>query len=103
VLEPGHREVAAIEQGGYFGEMSLLSGEPRSATVLARGDASVLELDASLFRKLGAADPQVIESIGLAAVARRLELDHIRESATSTATAELPATFLSRMRKFLHL
>jgi small-conductance mechanosensitive channel/CRP-like cAMP-binding protein len=103
VLEPGHREVARIAKGGYFGEMSLLSGEPRSATVVARGDASVLELDAELFRKLGAADPQAIENIGLAAVARRVELDQVRDSAASTATVEAPATFLSRMRKFLHL
>jgi small-conductance mechanosensitive channel/CRP-like cAMP-binding protein len=103
VLEPGHREVARIEKGGYFGEMSLLSGEPRSATVVARGDASVLELDADLFRKLGAADPQAIEHIGLAAVARRVELEQIRESAASTAPEEAPATFLGRMRRFLRI
>ncbi len=101
VLDPGHREVATIEAGGYFGEMSLLSGAPRTATVVARGDAVVMELDADLFRKLGAADPQAIESIGLAAVTRRVELDHIRDSAASTAVTEAPATFLSRMRKFL--
>ena len=35
VLEPARQEVARIERGGYFGEMSLLTGEPRSATVLA--------------------------------------------------------------------
>jgi CRP-like cAMP-binding protein len=37
VLEPDRREVARTERGGYFGEMSLLTGAPRSATVLARG------------------------------------------------------------------
>ena len=35
---PARQEVARIERGGYFGEMSLLTGEPRSATVLAVGD-----------------------------------------------------------------
>jgi CRP-like cAMP-binding protein len=103
VLEPGRREVARIEKGGYFGEMSLLNGEPRSASVLARGDAAVLELDASIFRKLAAADPETIEEIGVAAMTRRLELNQIRESAASTTVIEVPATFIARMRKFLRL
>ena len=103
VLEPERREVATIEEGGYFGEMSVLSGEPRSATVVARGDAAVLELDADLFRKLGASDPAAIEDIAVAAMTRRIELNEIRESAASTAVAEAPATFVSRMRRFLRL
>ena len=35
VLEPDRREVAVIESGGYFGEMSLLTGDARSASVIA--------------------------------------------------------------------
>jgi small-conductance mechanosensitive channel len=103
VLEPDRREVAVIQQGGYFGEMSLLTGEPRTATVVARGDAEVLEVDAELFHAIGAADPQAVERIGLAAMARRLELDSIRDAAKNTVVADFPATFLSRMRKFLRL
>jgi CRP-like cAMP-binding protein len=103
VLEPGHREVATIEKGGYFGEMSLLSGEPRSATVVARGDVSVLELDAALFRRLAAVDPKAIEDVGVAAMTRRIQLNQVRESAASTAVVEVPATFIARMRKFLRL
>ncbi len=52
------RRWRSIEAGGYFGEMSLLTGDARSASVVARGDTSVLELDAELFRALGAADPE---------------------------------------------
>src|SRR4029079_19504717 len=50
VLGPQRQEVALIGRGGYFGEMSLLTGEPRSATVLATGDVAVVEIDAELFR-----------------------------------------------------
>jgi small-conductance mechanosensitive channel len=103
VLEPGRREVAAIEKGGYFGEMSLLTGDPRSATVLARGDTSVLELDAAVFRALGAADPKAVEEIGLAAHNRRAELEQIRDAAQNAVVADVPATFLGRMKKFLGL
>ena len=38
VLEPDRRPVATIEKGGYFGEMSLLTGDARTATVIAIGD-----------------------------------------------------------------
>ena len=103
LLEPDRREVAVIEAGGYFGEMSLLTGDARSASVVARGDTAVLELDAELFRALGAADPQAIEEIGLAAVTRRAQLAQIRDSTQNAAAADAPATFLGRMKKFLRL
>jgi small-conductance mechanosensitive channel len=103
LLEPERQEIATLSSGEYFGEMSLLTGEPRSATVVARGDAVVLELDAELFRKLGADSPHAVEQIGLAAVARRSELDHVKAVVRGAAVAVAPATFLSRMKKFLKL
>ena len=103
LLEPDRREVATIDRGGYFGEMSLLTGEPRTATVVARGDAVVIEIDAELFRKLGAAYPHTIEQIGVAAVTRRSELNAIRNASPGTAVADAPATFIARMKKFLRL
>ena len=101
VLEPDRREVATIEPGGYFGEMSLLTGEPRTATVVARGDTLVVEIDADLFRRLGAVSPQAVEQIGVAAVTRRTELDRVRSASPGTVVADAPASFLARMRKFL--
>lgn len=103
VLEPERREVATIERGGYFGEMSLLTGEPRTATVLARGDSSVLEVDAEVFRSLGAVNPQALEQVGVAAATRRVALDQLRAAGTGTAVADAPATFLGRMRRFLRV
>ena len=103
VLEPERRELAVIDAGGYFGEMSLLTGEPRSATVLARGEAVVLELSAQVFRRLGIESPHAVEQVGLAAVTRRSELDRARSAAKGTAVADAPATFLARMKRFLHL
>jgi small-conductance mechanosensitive channel len=103
VLDPGQREVAVTEKGGYFGEMSLLTGDPRTASVVARGDVSVLELDAEVFRALGAVDSQAVERIALAAVARRAELSQVRDAAQQAAVVDAPATLLGRMKKFLRL
>jgi small-conductance mechanosensitive channel len=101
VLEPDHRRIATTEAGGYFGEMSLLTGDPRTATVVAVGDTTVLELDAHVFRRIGAADPGAIEQVGIAAVARRVELERAHQAAKSAASVEAPDTLLGRMKKFL--
>ena len=102
-IEPGRQLVARIERGGYFGEMSLLTGEPRTATVVAEGDSVLLEIHAELFRKLAADSPHAIERIAVAAMARRGELDQVRAAARGAAVAEAPASLLSRMRRFLRL
>ena len=103
VLEPGRQEVAVIDPGGDFGEMSLLTGEPRTATVVARGEAVVLELDAAVFRRLGIESPRALEEVALAAAGRREELDRARSAVRGAELADAPATFLARMKRFLRL
>jgi small-conductance mechanosensitive channel/CRP-like cAMP-binding protein len=103
VLEPDRREIATIETGGYFGEMSLLTGDPRTATVLARGDTLVFEINADLFRRIGSTHPGAVEQVGIAAAARRVELDKVRATAVGQAVADAPTTFMDRMRRFLRL
>jgi len=103
VLEPDRREIATLEPGGYFGEMSVLTGDPRTATVLARGDTMVFEIRADLFRRLGVTHPRAVEQIGVAAAARRVELDKVRAATLGQAVVDVPATFMDRMRRFLRL
>jgi len=102
VLEPARNEVARTPAGGYFGEMSLLTGDPRTATVLAVGDVRTIEIDADLFRRLAAAHPEAIERIGVLALTRRAELEATRAAAAGR-TAVAADTLLSRMKKFLRL
>jgi small-conductance mechanosensitive channel len=102
VLEPAREEVARIQRGGYFGEMSLLTGEPRSATVLAVGDVVVVEIGADLFRRLAAVHPEAIEKVGTAAMVRRAGLEEVRTATAGAVTVET-TTLLARMKKFLRL
>jgi CRP-like cAMP-binding protein len=48
---------ARVGVGGFFGEMSLLDGGPRSATVLARGPVACFALGRREFTKLLRAEP----------------------------------------------
>ena len=96
------KEVARIETGGFFGEMSLLTGEPRSATVSARGDCRVLEIAGDVFKKYVTEHPDVIDDLADAAAARRRELDQSRGAATANP-AEARVTLAARMRRFFGL
>lgn len=101
VLEPDRRQVATIEVGGYFGEMSLLTGDPRTATVLACGDTLVFEINADLFRRLGTTHPRAVEQVASVAASRRVHLDKVRTAGLAQAVADAPATLMDRVRRFL--
>jgi len=103
MLEGQRTPIATIEQGGYFGEMSLLTGDPRTATVVAKGDVVVLEIGADVFRQLADLNPRAVEQVGVAAAARRADLEGVRASIQAAAVLEAPTSFMSRMRKFLNI
>jgi small-conductance mechanosensitive channel/CRP-like cAMP-binding protein len=103
VLEPMGQEVAVIPEGGFFGEMSMLTGEPRTATVRAIDDTLTLEISAADFRELAVANPLLLDHISDVVIARRTGLDEARASAAAAVAPEVKQTILARMRKYLHV
>lgn len=55
--------LAHLGEGDFFGEMALLSGAPRAATVTAEGPAEVLELPAALLQALAGKHPHLADSL----------------------------------------
>jgi CRP-like cAMP-binding protein len=83
--------------------MSLLTGEPRAATVAAATDCSVLEITVEDFRRLVLADPDLVERVAGAVAARSVEIErHRAEGATYTPT-EARQSLAARVRRFLRL
>jgi CRP-like cAMP-binding protein len=103
VLEPSGQEVAIIPAGGFFGEMSMLTGEPRTATVRALDDATVLEISAAEFRELAVANTALLDHVSTIVGSRRTGLEEARASAAANVAPEAKQSFLARMRKFLTL
>jgi len=46
------KEVAALHEGNYFGEIALMTAKPRQATVTAKGSLTVLALDRATFTRV---------------------------------------------------
>ena len=66
----GARLVRRLRQGDIVGEMALLTGEPRSAHVIANVPSIVLELNAKTFAGVAARYPKVLNNIALALIER---------------------------------
>jgi CRP-like cAMP-binding protein len=55
--------IAVLGKGNAFGEMSLLAGDPRTATIRAVEDTDLLKIDKSVFERLVAEDPQMADAV----------------------------------------
>lgn len=75
VVSPDGRVVATLRPGEFFGEISLLDGGPRTASVVAATPLRMLALSRSAFREMIEVEPRV--AVGLlkhaAMLLRRLE------------------------------
>jgi small-conductance mechanosensitive channel/CRP-like cAMP-binding protein len=103
LLEPGNREVARIGPGGFFGEMSLLTGDQRNATVRTTVDSELIEIAVEPFRRFVLANPAAVDRIGEAVARRQAELVQHRAAGSAAPEPEMPQRFLARVRRFLSL
>jgi len=65
--------VADLKPPAFFGEIALMTGEQRNATVVASTDVEVLEMDREAFTRLFHNHPDVTERIGEVIAARLSE------------------------------
>jgi small-conductance mechanosensitive channel/CRP-like cAMP-binding protein len=75
----GEEIVAQLEGPTFFGEMALLTGESRRATVIAVTDTQCYRLDKDAFQGIVQGRPQVAKEISEILAARQVELDAARD------------------------
>ncbi|MCC6553909.1 MAG: mechanosensitive ion channel [Polyangiaceae bacterium] len=101
------REVARMSDGSFFGEMSLMTGEPRSATVVALSDVECYRLDKKAFQEIVQRRPEIAEPIAAILARRRMGLQAAVEDLTAEARQgrlhEAKVDLLAKMRAFLQL
>ncbi len=74
-------KIAELSRGSFFGEMSLLTGEHRSATVQAMTDCVCLTLSKSAFSSLVSQNHEILERISEIMGARHLQGLQVLEKA----------------------
>jgi len=82
-------EVAVLGRHDYFGEMSLLTGEPRNATVRAAEDCLVAVVNRDAFKLVIEANVDILEAL-TDIVHARLEMNRQRLAAAGKSANELP-------------
>src|SRR6266436_2832377 len=100
--------VATLSAGDCFGEMSLLTGESRTATVQAESDCYVLEIGKPVMAGVIRDSPDCLERLSELLARRKLENEGVLKEAASQAhnqrkEREYTASFLHRLRTFFEL
>ena len=95
-------EVASLSSGNFFGEMSLLTGAERSASVYAIIDSIVYEIPKSALEPFLENDRKLLNKISDTLAKRKLQnLD--QSQFQSESIEQVSKTYLSRIVKFFNL
>lgn len=113
VFDDGHgqRRPLGVIRGGdggaFFGEMGLLTGAPRTASVVARTDVECYRLDKVGFEQTLKARPAIAEEVSTVMARRQADLaaarDALGQAARQRLLDESRGELLGRIRRFFAL
>lgn len=100
------REVATLQPGGVFGELSLLTGAPRSASVIAKNACELLAIGKSALAPVLSSQPALAEQLSVRLAERQAELDAlatVERPSERGSLEERKGQLLSRIKQFFSL
>jgi len=96
--------VAHLEAGAFFGEMSLLTGDSRSGTVVAVSDVEVVRVGKDDFAGLLAADAELAGKLAVVLETRSAQRKELLAvSASGAVTPDAHSVLVTRIRRFFGL
>ena len=100
----GEREVSKLASGDFFGEASLLTGQTRSASAIARSRVDCYRLNKSGLHGFIQRLPEFAEDMSVVLAHREMELDVARERLDRETAlrreGETQNELLNRIRRF---
>ncbi len=102
------REVTKLEAPSFFGEMSLLTGEKRTATIVAETDLECYRLEKAAFQRILERRPQLAGELASVLSQRRTQLTAAREGmgdgeGRDQRQAKVERALFARIRDFFEL
>ena len=99
--------MATIDAPGFFGEMGMMTGEPRRADVVALTDVECYRLDKSGFERILHERPEIAAQISGTLAKRDLELtaalEGLDEEARKARLAHAETRTLDKIQEFFGL
>jgi small-conductance mechanosensitive channel/CRP-like cAMP-binding protein len=104
----GCTHLATLNAGACIGEMSLLTGEMRSATVTVTVDCEIVELNRAKLAELFRQHPQVLQQVSELLAQRKLENEgllaaQVRTAAVAEKQRQYTAGFVSQLQGLFRL
>ena len=103
----GRRTLRNLTRGNFFGEMGMMTGAPRVASVVATTDVECYRLDKEIFEEILRARPAIAEEIAQVLAVRRAELDSVMQDLDmESTTQQIPQRrieILATMKRFFGL
>jgi hypothetical protein len=93
--------IGAVRAGEFFGEMAMITGDARAATVIAKTDVECYRLDRASFQELLLGRPGIAEEIKRVMGSRRSDLEQARQAfAAAGPVADPQIRLVTRIRRF---
>ncbi len=100
------RQLNVLGKGSFFGEMALLTGAPRRATVMAKTDVECYRLDKEAFEEILLARPSIAEEMSHILAERTVQLDSAAQEMGVNARRNLSQSrgeILATIKRFFSL
>jgi len=95
--------VARLGPGDCFGEMSLLTGEVRTATVVAVGEVETVEITKQVFASLLRDKPEILGRLSELLAQRQLANEQWNSEAATRSVEQVRLGLLGKLREFFAL
>jgi small-conductance mechanosensitive channel/CRP-like cAMP-binding protein len=100
----GERRIATLGVGNFFGEMSALTGQPRTATIRAASPFWGIQIDKGDLMELFDSDPSMMEKMSVIVAQRNAEREALTRGPAAAPAPETAVThqrsLLARMKRF---